>query len=236
MIIRISIAAFISLVSGFCYLSGMIRLISGLLIGFGFFTSLIFGIIFILPDSENRLIFPIHSGGASWPFFLLAVCLIMLIIYLFLKKSDPAEKDQLAASHMKFLAGGLFLYLCSLFVPAFLWFPSEEKRLAVEAGSLGIDVFIGVCIYLAGTGGALYLLYRATKGATEDHPDLMRRFVLALFSVFHLDKMPALVAYLLIYSPETYVIFPKIAALALAAYIPISVFFIKVSSDSHSVS
>jgi len=209
---------------------------SGLLLGFGFFASLIFGIIFALPDNENRLWFPIHGGGASWPFFFLAICLMMLIIYLFLKKSDPAERDPLAAIHLKFLAGGLFLYLCSLFVPAFLWFPSEEKRLAVEAGSLGIDVFIGVCIYLAGTGGALYLLYRATQGATDDHPDLMRRFVLSVFSVFHLDKMPALVAYLLIYSPETYVIFPKIAALALAAYIPIGVFFIKVSSESQSVS
>lgn len=236
MIIRISIAAFVSLVSGFCYLSGMIRLISGLLLGIGFFASLIFGIIFILPDNQDRLWFPIYGGGASWPFFLLAVCLALLITYLFLKKPTPAERERLAATHVKFLAGGLFLYLCSLFAPAFLWFPSEEKRLAVEAGSLGIDVLIGVCIYLAGTGGALFLLYRATKGATEDNPDLMRRFVLALFSVFHLDKMPALVAYLLIYSPETYVIFPKIAALALAAYILVGIFFIKVSSESHSVS
>ena len=59
----------------------------------------------------------------------------------------------------------------------------------------------------------------------------MRKFVLALFSVLHLDKMPALVSYLLIYSPETHVVFPGLAALALAGYIPLGFFFVKVCSD-----
>ena len=57
----------------------------------------------------------------------------------------------------------------------------------------------------------------------------MSRFVPALFSVFHLDKVPALAAYLLVYSSEPELVFPKIAALALAAYIPVSVFLIKLT-------
>ena len=56
----------------------------------------------------------------------------------------------------------------------------------------------------------------------------MSRFVPALFSVFHLDKVPALVAYLLVYSAEPQLVFPKIAALALAAYIPVAFFLIKI--------
>jgi hypothetical protein len=57
----------------------------------------------------------------------------------------------------------------------------------------------------------------------------MSRFVPALFSVFHLDKLPALVAYLLVYSSEPELVFPKIAALALAGYIPVAVFLIKLA-------
>ena len=118
-----------------------------------------------------------------------------------------------------------------MFLPAFLWFPSEESRLAAETLTLGLKVLAGVCIYLVGCCVALYLLYRASRGTTSNHPDLMRRFVPALFSFCHLDKMPALVAYLLIYSPETHIIFPKIAALALAAYVPMGIFLVMICND-----
>ena len=60
----------------------------------------------------------------------------------------------------------------------------------------------------------------------------MRRFVLGLFTFFQFDKLPVLVAYLLIYSPETEVIFPNIAALALASYIPVGIFLLKTTWDT----
>ncbi len=231
MIIRIVLAGFSSIVSGVCYLSGLMRVMSGLLLGFGVLAALFFGIIFVLPASNDRLWFPIYGHGASWPYFLLALILVALIGWLFLKKSDPAGDDSVSSSHFKFLGAGIFTYICALFLPAFLWFPSEERRLAAEMSTLGVQVFIGVCLYLVGSCLALYLLYRASRGTTSNHPDLMRRFVPALFSFCHLDKMPALVAYLLIYSPQTHVIFPKVAALALAAYIPIGIFLVKICSD-----
>ena len=234
MIIRILLAGFSSCVGGVCYLSGLMRLMSGLLIGFGVLASLFFAIVFLMPGSEERLWFPIYGNGSSWPFFLLAFCLLSLIFWLFLARPEPAEKEQVSGLHLKYLAGGLFLYLCALFVPAFFWFPSEEKRMMTEAARLGVEVFSGVCAYLLGSSGALFLLYRASKGTTDSHPDMMRRFVPALFSFFHLDKMPALVAYLLIYSPETYVVFPKIAALALAGYIPVAIFLAKICFDFHN--
>ena len=231
MIVRIVIAGVSSVVSGVCYLSGLMRVMSALLLGFGVLAALFFGIIFLLPANDDRLLFPIYGGGASWPFFLLGLVLAGLIGWLFMHKSQPAVEQQVTGSHYKYLGAGLFTYLCALFLPAFLWFPSEERRLASEISTLGLEVFIGVCLYLAGSCLALFFLYRASRGTAANHPDLMRRFVPALFSVCHLDKMPALVAYLLIYSPETHVIFPKIAALALAAYIPIALFLIKICGD-----
>jgi hypothetical protein len=232
MIVRLLIAVFSSVVSGVCYISGMLRLMSGLLLGFGVFTALFFGVIFLLPASDDRLWFPIYGTGSSWPFFLIAAILAGMIIWLFVKKTNPGISEPLSRRHFKYLGGGLFLYLCALFIPAFLWFPSEEKRLISDVASLGTEVFLGVCLYLIGSGVALYLFYHASKGSTVSHPDLMRRFVPAIFSFFHLDKMPALVAYLLVYSPETRVIFPKVAALALAGYVAIGYFLAKVCSDS----
>jgi len=207
---------------------------SGLLLGFGVLAALFFGVVFLLPANEDRLWFPIYGGGASWPFFLLAACLAGLIVWLFLDKPRPADEQQITGSHFKYLGTGLFAYLCALFLPAFLWFPSEQRRLAADVSTLGLEVLIGVFLYLIGCCLALYLLYRSTRGTTAGHPDLMRRFVPALFSVCHLDKMPALVAYLLIYSPETHVIFPKTAALALAAYVPIGIFLIKICRECRS--
>ncbi len=235
MIIRLFLAGFTSIVSGFCYLAGLARLMSALLIGFGVLTAFSFAIVFWLPPNAERLLFPISVSGASWPFFVIAVVLMLLIAWLFLNKSVSAEEESLSARHMKFLGGGLLLYIGSLFVPVVLWFPSDDKRLTLEISSLEIMVFVGVCLYLVGSSVALMLLYRASRGTTPDQPDLMRRFVPALFSFFHLDKMPALVAYLLIYSSEVQFVFPNIAALALIAYIPVSIFLAKICFDSRTV-
>ena len=79
---------------------------------------------------------------------------------------------------------------------------------------------------------SLYLFYKASKGSADKYPDLMRRVVLALFGIFQFDKMPAFVAFLMIYSPESKIIYPSIAALALSAYIPVSYFLLKLSWQS----
>ena len=43
--------------------------------------------------------------------------------------------------------------------------------------------------------------------------------------------MPLLVAYLLIYSPETKVVFPYLAALALTSYIPVGIFLVQTTRE-----
>lgn len=235
MIVRIILAVFVSFVSGFCYLTGLMKLMSGLLLGFGVVSSVFFGIIFLLPGTDQRLWFPVYGTGASWPFFLLALVLAGLIVWLLQRKPEQAATQSFSNIHTRALGWGLLIYLAALFLPAFLWFPSEAKRLSVADARLGLEVLLGVLLYLAGTIGALYYFYQASRGGTEKHPDLMRRFVLALFATLHLDKMPALVAYLLIYSPETGIIFPTVAALALAAYIPIGFFFSRVCAESEAL-
>lgn len=232
MIVRIVIALFISLVSGVCYMAGLTRLMSALLIFFGVISALFFGILFLLPPGSDKLSFAVTAHGESWPFFLLALILAVMIGYLFLKKDDgtePAAYEPLGPPHLRFLAGGIVLYFCSLFLPVLLWFPSEKMTATTSAARLEIMLLVGVLIFIAGVSGALYLIYRSTRGGTPDNPTLMKRFVPALFSVFHFDKIPALAAYLLIYSSQPQLVFPKIGALALAAYIPVAVFLIAIS-------
>jgi hypothetical protein len=60
----------------------------------------------------------------------------------------------------------------------------------------------------------------------------MRRFVLAFFTFFQFDKMPLLVTYLLIYSPETRISFQNVAAFALASYIPVGIFLLKTTWET----
>ena len=235
MIIRLILALFISIVSSFCFLSGLTRLMSGLLIGFGALSSIFFGAVFLLPPNPDRLLFPLVGSGPAYPFFLLAVAMIGLIVWLFYQKPQPADEEQLSSIHLKFLGGGIALYICTLFIPIVLWFPSDEKAQALQSTSLEYMVLGGVCLYLAGSFIALWMLYRASRGTSSAHPDLMRRFVPALFSFLHLDKLPALVAYLLVYSADTQFVFPKIAALALSAYLGVGVFFIRMYRDSRDL-
>ncbi len=224
-IVRLLIAGFASFVGGVCYLTGLKKLMSALLLAFGCIISLFFGIIFLIPNSENILGFPVFGLGGSWPFFLLAAVLACGAIIILLKERVVDEYEVLSAQHGKFLVFGLLGCVTAIFCPAFFWFPSEERRLAVAESALGLEVFIGTLVFIVLFFGSLYLLYRASLGGTEGRPDFMQRVVLAIFAVLQLEKIPALIAYLLIYSPETQIIFPAVAAFALASYVGVGIFF-----------
>ena len=233
MIVRILIAGFASFVSGLGYLTGLSRLMTALLVGFGGFSSLFFGFLFLLPVDQERLLFPIYEKVPAWPYLLLALVLFALVGVLFLAKVPPAPAEQVSSKHFKYLVGGIGGYLTSLFFSSIYWFPSDERRLAADASTLSTEVLVGTVIFLIGISGSCYLFYKASKGNNAQNPDLMRRFVLAFFTFIQLDKMPLLVAYLLIYAPNTGIIFPNIAALALSAYIPVAAFLIKATWDTN---
>ncbi len=232
MIIRIILVLFVSGASAISYMAGYARVMSGLLIGFGALASVFFGILFVVPQQNRQLWFPIYGDGAAWPFFLLALILAGIAVLLFSGRKESVEEETVSSHHFQYFIGGFFAYILSVFLPALLWFPSDEKRLSMDSGTLGMYVFAGTCLYLIGTMAALFLFYKASKGVAPDYPDLMRKIILALFSMLHFDKIPAFVAFLLIYSPETRIIYPSIAALALSAYIPVSFFLLKLSWQS----
>jgi hypothetical protein len=232
MVVRVLIAGFASFVAGFSYLAGLAQMMTGLLLGFGAFSSFFFGILFFLPIDAERVFFPVFSKVPAWPYFLIGLILTGMTLALFLVKVKPAEGEQVSASHFKYLAGGIGGYLSSLFLSSVFWFPSDAAILSSEASSLTINVVIGTCLFLLGVSVSCYLLYRASKGTSERHPDLMRRFVLGFFAFFQFDKMPLLVAYLLIYSPETEAHFQNIAALAMVSYIPVGIFLLKTTWDT----
>ncbi len=235
MILRIIFVLFVSGASGICYMAGFARLMSALLIGFGALASIFFGILFAVPNENHELWFPVYGDGAAWPFFVLALVLIGIVFLVLGKRREHAAEETVSSLHLQYIIGGFFAYLFSVFLPALLWFPSDERRLSLDSSDLGMQVFYGTCLYLIGTVAALYLFYKASKGVISNYPDLMRRVVLALFAVLQFDKMPAFVAFLLIYSPETQIIYPFVAAFALAAYIPVSIFLLKLSWQSEVV-
>ncbi|MEE4243358.1 MAG: hypothetical protein V2I36_17985 [Desulfopila sp.] len=231
MIVRIFLILFISGASAVCYLAGYVRLMSGLLLGFASLVSVFFGALFVVPEENRELWFPVYGDGAAWPFFLLALLLVAIAALLFNKRQVNAPAEILSSVHYKYGIGAFVTSLLSVFLPVVFWFPSDDKRLSIDSSALGEGVLLGTCIYLIGTILSLFLFYRASKGGKPNNPDFMRRVVLALFSMLHFDKLPAFVAFLLIYSPETQIIYPSIAALALAAYIPVGLFLLKISSQ-----
>ncbi len=235
MILRIIFVVFISGASGICYIAGFTRIMSSLLIGFGALAATFFGIMFVVPEASRELWFPVFGDGAAWPFFVLALVLAVMTGLVLTKRKEYAPAETLSSIHLQYIVGGFFAYLLSVFIPAFLWFPSDEKRLSLDSATLGMHAFWGTCLYMAGTIAALYLFYKASKATAENYPDLMRRIVLALFAVMQFDKMPAFIAFLLIYSPETRIIYPSIAAFALAAYIPVAFFLLKLSWQSETL-
>ena len=231
MIVRLLIAGFASCVAGLSYLTGLAKLMTGLLLGFGACSSFFFGILFVLPVDAERLLFPIYEKVPPWPYFVVGLVLAGMTVALFLLKIKPAGEDQVSGLHFKYLAGGIGGYLSSLFLSSIYWFPSDARRMSADESALALEVLLGTCLFLVGVSLSCYLFYRASRGTTDKNPDLMRRFVLGFFALFQLDKMPLLVTYLLIYSPETQVIFPNIAALALASYLPVSIFLLKTTLD-----
>lgn len=231
MIVRILIAGFASFVAGLSYLTGMARLMTGLLLGFGALSAFFFGILFILPVDSERLLFPVYERVPSWPYFALGLVLAGLTLALFLVKAKPAKEELVSGVHFRYLIGGIGGYLSSLFLSSIYWFPSDARRLSADESTLTLEVLAGTSLFLLGVSISCYLFYRASRGTSNSNPDLMRRFVLGFFAFFQFDKMPLLVAYLLIYSPETQVSFPNIAALALASYLPVSIFLLKTTLD-----
>lgn len=214
-------------------MTGLAKLMTAFLLGFGAVCSFFLGVLFILPADAGRLFFPVYQEVPAWPYFLIGTFLVCLIPPLFLWKPKPVVAEEASAVHFKYLLAAVVGYLVSLFTSSVYWFPSEAVRRSADASALASEVLFGTCLFLLGVTIACGLFYRASKGCSERHPDLMRRFVLGLFAVFQLDKMPLLVAYLLIYSPETGVIFPNLAALALASYIPVGIFLLRTTLDSH---
>ena len=137
MIIRVILAVFISGATGICYLAGFARLMSGLLIGFGSLVCIFFGIIFIVPEENRQLWFPVFGDGLAWPFFLLALILAGLAGLLFIKRSEEIAPETVSSVHFQYFIGAFFAYVLSVFLPSLLWFPSEEKRTLLDAETLG---------------------------------------------------------------------------------------------------
>jgi hypothetical protein len=232
MVVRILIAGFASFVAGLSYLTGLGRLMTGLLLGFGAFSSFFFAVLFFLPIDAERIFFPVYEKVPAWPYIVIGLILTGMTLALFLVKIKPGKSEQVSAVHFKYLLGGIGGYLISLFGSSVYWFPSDERKLSADPSSLTTDVLIGTSLFLVGVSVSCYLFYRASKGVSDRHPDLMRRFVLAFFTFFQFDKMPLLVTYLLIYSPETLVSFQNVAAFALASYIPVGFFLLKTTWDT----
>jgi hypothetical protein len=232
MIIRIFIAVFASLVGGISYLTGLARLMTAFLLGFGSVCSFLIGILFLLPVDADRLFLPVYEKVPAWPFLVIGIILAAMVVALFLMKAKPVLVEEVAAVHFKYLAGAIMGYLVSLFASSVYWFPSDALRRTADIQALASEVLIGTCLFLLGVTLSCWLFYRASQGSSERHPDLMRRFVLGLFAFLQFDKMPLLVAYLLIYSPETGVIFPHLAALALSSYIPVGLLLLKTTMES----
>ncbi len=236
MVVRLFIAGFASFVAGLSYLTGLARLMTGMLIGFGAFAAAFFGFLFALPVNEDRLWFPVYDNAPSWPFFLIAVILLGLTVTLFLFKTRTVGKEPVSGLHFKYLCAGIAGFLTSLFLSSVYLFPSDARRLAMDSTSLESEVLIGVCLFIIGVSLSSYFFYRASRGSSARHPDLMRRFVLGLFTFLQFDKMPLLVAYLLIYSPDTKLIYPNLAAFALASSIPVAIFLLITTLETRDTS
>ncbi len=69
MIVRIFVAVFSSLVGGLSYLTGLAKLMTAFLLGFGAVCSFLLGVLFVLPVNANRLFFPDLRKGSSLAVF-----------------------------------------------------------------------------------------------------------------------------------------------------------------------
>lgn len=226
MIIRIFIAIFASTVAGLSYLAGLGRLMSSLLIGFGALSSFFLAVLFILPVDSKRAFFPVYAAAPWWPYVLIGLILLLMIPAIYLLPPRHGKDQQVALVHFKYLLAGIGGYLASLFVASAFWFPSDEKMSQISSSALQVELIIGTVLFLIGICVSCYFFYMASRGVSVRHPDLMRRFVLGFFTLCQFDKMPLLVTYLLMYSPESQVNFPHIAAFGLASYVPVCLFLL----------
>lgn len=231
MFLRILLLPFVSIVTGFCYLMGLARVMTGLLLGFSSCSAVFWGVVFSLPMNADRLWLPVYERVPAWPYFLLALLLFGLIVIHFFKRHISARPEAVTSRHVKYLLGGLACYAVSMFVSSIYWFPADAYRLSADPQQLKYEVLFGAVMFIAGITVSCWLFWRASMGGTDKQPDLMRRLVLAVFALFQLDKMPLLVTYLLVYAPQTGIIFPHIAVLALSATIPIGFFLLKTTND-----
>ncbi len=229
MIVRILIAAFTSLVGTTCFLSGMNRLMGGLLIGFGMISAILFGVLFTVPAAQDLIEVPLYGQGGAMGYFGLSFLLAVFIVVLFLVKPKHVVVETVSKKHFIDLGCGMVCYIVALFLPALFWFPSESARAGGDVTQLQNGVLIGTFLFLVLVSCGLVFFFRASRGGTGQAPHMMRKMTLVLFSFFHLDKLPFLVAYLLVYSPETGLVFPRIALLALSAYLLEALFLILVS-------
>jgi uncharacterized membrane protein len=232
MVVRIVIALFASVVAGLSYLTGLGRLMTALLIGFGAFCSFLLAVLFFLPINPARPFIPVYSGGPAWPYVLTGVVLTVMVPALYYLPAGKRESEQVSAQHFKYLLGGAGGYLTSFFVASVFWFPSDEDLMQTAPATMKAEMVAGTLLFLLGVCISCYFFYLSTKGNSERHPDLMRRFVLGFFTFCQFDKMPLLAAYLLIYSPESLSAFSYTAALAMTAYIPVGIFLLRTSLDS----
>lgn len=187
----------------------------------------------MLPVDSERLVFPIYNPVPAWPYLLIGGVLVVMVVTLYLMPTKAAESEEVSGKHFQYLLMGIAGYLSSLFISSFYWFPPEARRVSGSISVLSVEVLLGASLFLLGVSISCYFFYLASKGNSERHPDLMRRFVLGLFSFLQFDKMPLLVTYLLIYSPETQVIFPNIAGFALASYIPVGLLLWKTTRETN---
>ncbi len=235
MIIRILFVLFFSFASAVCYLAGYSRIMSALLILLGALASALFGMLFVVPQTSSELWFPVYGNWAGWPCFLLATLLFAMSAYTVFSKWNSKsgyKSEQVSFLHVQNLFGGVLACIVFIFIASYFWFPSEARRTLYDEATLENYVLFGTILFLAGEIAALYLFYLASKGGLPRYPDMMRRVVLALFTFLHLDKAPIFAAFLLVYSPETQVIYPEAAFLALTGYLPVSVFLFWLSKDS----
>ena len=223
---------FLSGACGICYLAGYLRIMSGLLVFFGSLAALFFGLLFSISEMSRNLQFPVDGDGGGLLFIVLAVFLCAMAMYIVFSKEGITRQEEISSSHFRYLFGGIFVYLISIFLASYFWFPSDELRLQADSVSLGRYVLLGTVLFLLGQVISLYLFHCASKGGLPGNPDLMRRLVLALFAVFHLDKIPLLFAFLLVYSPEAQAIYPWCVLLVLGGYIPTSIFLLLVSRQA----
>lgn len=236
MVLRILFILFLSCTASVCYLAGYTRLMSGILVFFGALVSFFFGLLFTMSPESRALWLPVYQNGNSWPFYLLSVLLCLLSLALVLSKKKKVSIVSFSKFHFQNFVSGMLAQIVFLFLASYFWFPSAEKRAQLSPSDLSMYINGGTLLYLLGVVVSLIFLYRASLAGIAGRPDMVRRLILACFAFFQCDKIPALVAYLLIYSSDAGMIFPTAAFLALAAYIPLAVFFYLVGGKTDLVS